>query len=534
MPWLKVSDTAMQNSIVRRALDLPHANAEYVYTLFGVMLGCAVEAAALKADYVIERNSIAAKVGLDRCDQIIQDAITCGYITHEVQLKNGIRAYKLVEDEDLFHMRLKSEIDWENRRRNDTRSKSLIVPIRVRDGDACRWCGRVVYWGDQKSARGGTYDHLHPTQPAEKASDMVVACRSCNSARKDNTEWGGKLLPPPSKPYYGRKTVEFLAENDVIVALSPESEKPTVPAAQFLQSGLAAGEPEGSKNPQGKDGVVCAITEEASSVRSRQTENSLVLSAPLNGESAVNRTQREPAESGNATTDSETQIISEWLADLEQQKRDAGEAINHEAPPRAQDEGDAPHPEQSDRDSWHPAYRIPDETVPDATPQGKDGVVCAITEEASSVRSRQTENSTTVDVPESVSSGARCKRRRKRRRIRQKDTAEPVSPIGMSQHSELLRIPPNPQGDGYGCAGSGRDGTATKIQGDISLPPVAAPENPPNSSELLRIPPNPQGDGYGCAGSGRDGTATKNITSSSRKRRRGKRKGKVSNACSTV
>ena len=415
MPWLKVSDTAMQNSIVRRALDLPHANAEYVYTLFGVMLGCAVEAAALKADYVIERNSIAAKVGLDRCDQIIQDAITCGYITHEVQLKNGIRAYKLVEDEDLFHMRLKSEIDWENRRRNDTRSKSLIVPIRVRDGDACRWCGRVVYWGDQKSARGGTYDHLHPTQPAEKASDMVVACRSCNSARKDNTEWGGKLLPPPSKPYYGRKTVEFLAENDVIVALSPESEKPTVPAAQFLQSGLAAGKPEGSKNPQGEDGVVCAITEEASSVRSRQTENS-----------------------------------------------------------------------------------------------------------------------TTVDVPESVSSGARCKRRRKRRRIRQKDPAAPVSPIGMSQHSELLRIPPNPQGDGYGCAGSGRDGTATKTQGDISLPPVAAPENPPNSSELLRIPPNPQGDGYGCAGSGRDGTATKNITSSSRKRRRGKRKGKVSNACSTV
>ena len=368
MPWLKVSDTAMQNSIVRRALDLPHANAEYVYTLFGVMLGCAVEAAALKADYVIERNSIAAKVGLDRCDQIIQDAITCGYITHEVQLKNGIRAYKLVEDEDLFHMRLKSEIDWENRRRNDTRSKSLIVPIRVRDGDACRWCGRVVYWGDQKSARGGTYDHLHPTQPAEKASDMVVACRSCNSARKDNTEWGGKLLPPPSKPSDGRKTVEFLAENDVIVALSPESEKPTVPAAQFLQSGLAAGEPEGSKNPQGEDGVVCAITEEASSVRSRQTENS-----------------------------------------------------------------------------------------------------------------------TTVDVPESVSSGARCKRRRKRRRIRQKDPAAPVSPIGMSQHSELLRIPPNPQGDGYGCAGSGRDGTATK-----------------------------------------------NITSSSRKRRRGKRKGKVSNACSTV
>jgi len=111
----------------------------------------------------------------------------------------------------------------------------------------------------------------------------------------------------------------------------------------------------------------------------------------------------------------------------------------------------------------------------------------AITEEASSVRSRQTENSTTVDVPESVSSGARCKRRRKRRRIRQKDTAAPVSPIGMSQHSELLRIPPNPQGDGYGCAGSGRDGTATK-----------------------------------------------NITSSSRKRRRGKRKGKVNNACSTV
>ena len=273
MAWLKVSDTATQNPIVRRALDLPHCTQEYVYTLFGVILACAVEAAAMKTNYIIERNAIAAKVGLEKTEQFIKDAIVCGYMT-ETQLEDGRIAYKLVEDEEnFFHMRSKEEIEWENRRRNDARNAAITAPVRARDGDACRWCGRVVYWGDQKSARGGTYDHLRPGIGAETPQDVIVACRSCNSTRKDNPEWGGTLLPAPTKPYYGRKTVEFLAAQDIHVELSPESEKPTTPGKIYVAQTTTAGI--GSiENPQGGDVQVadCALAVDES-LRARDCQD---------------------------------------------------------------------------------------------------------------------------------------------------------------------------------------------------------------------------------------------------------------------
>ena len=227
MPWLKVSDTAAQHRIVWRALEIPGASMQSMWSLFGQVLALAVEAAAFKTDYVVERGSILKFTGTpDAAQKFIADATFCGYLTGEVPLDDGRIAYRLVEDEDLFHMRLKEEIEWENRRRNDTRNGSLIVPIRARDGDACRWCGNVVYWGNQKGGRGATYDHLNPGVPAETPEDMVVACRSCNSSRKDNAGWAVDLLPAPSRPYFSAKSAAWLTENGVPTKASAPSDKP--------------------------------------------------------------------------------------------------------------------------------------------------------------------------------------------------------------------------------------------------------------------------------------------------------------------
>ena len=227
MPWLKVSDTAAQHRIVWRALEIPGASMQSMWSLFGQVLALAVEAAAFKTNYLVERGSILKFTGApDAADKFIADAMFCGYLTDQVPLEDGRIAYKLVDDEDLFHMRLKEEIDWENRRRNDTRNASLIVPIRARDGDACRWCGHVVYWGDQRGGRGATYDHLRPGVPAETPEDMVVACRSCNSARKDNAGWAVELLPAPQPPYFGSKSAAWLTENGVPTKASAPSAKP--------------------------------------------------------------------------------------------------------------------------------------------------------------------------------------------------------------------------------------------------------------------------------------------------------------------
>uniref|UniRef100_UPI00066CF221 HNH endonuclease n=1 Tax=Rothia mucilaginosa TaxID=43675 RepID=UPI00066CF221 len=227
MPWLKVSDTAAQHRIVWRALEIPGASMQSMWSLFGQVLALAVEAAAFKTDYVVERGSILKFTGTpDAAQKFIADATFCGYLTGEVPLDDGRIAYRLVEDEDLFHMRLREEIDWENRRRNDTRNGALIVPIRARDGDACRWCGNVVYWGNQKGGRGATYDHLNPGVPAETPEDMVVACRSCNSSRKDNAGWAVDLLPAPSAPYFSARSAAWLTENGVPTKASAPSDKP--------------------------------------------------------------------------------------------------------------------------------------------------------------------------------------------------------------------------------------------------------------------------------------------------------------------
>nr|DAV90576.1 MAG TPA: CRISPR-associated endonuclease [Caudoviricetes sp.] len=227
MPWLKVSDTAAQHRIVWRALEIPGASMQSMWSLFGQVVALAVEAAAFKTDYIVERGSVLKFTGSpDAADKFIADATFCGYLVDEVPLEDGRIAYKLVEDEDLFHMRLREEIDWENRRRNDTRNGALIVPIRARDGDACRWCGHVVYWGDQRGGRGATYDHLRPGVPAETPDDMVVACRSCNSARKDNAGWAVELLPAPQPPYFGAKSAAWLTENGVPTKASAPSAKP--------------------------------------------------------------------------------------------------------------------------------------------------------------------------------------------------------------------------------------------------------------------------------------------------------------------
>ena len=227
MPWLKVSDTAAQHRIVWRALEIPGASMQSMWSLFGQVLALAVEAAAFKTDYVVERGSILKFTGTpEAAEKFIADATFCGYLTDQVPLEDGRIAYLLVEDEDLFHMRLREEIDWENRRRNDTRNGALIVPIRARDGDACRWCGNVVYWGNQKGGRGATYDHLNPGVPAETPEDMVVACRSCNSSRKDNAGWAVDLLPAPSAPYFSARSAAWLTENGVPTKASAPSDKP--------------------------------------------------------------------------------------------------------------------------------------------------------------------------------------------------------------------------------------------------------------------------------------------------------------------
>ena len=431
MPWLKVSDTAAQHRIVWRALEIPGASMQSMWSLFGQVLALAVEAAAFKTDYVVERGSILKFTGTpDAAQKFIADATFCGYLTGEVPLDDGRIAYRLVEDEDLFHMRLREEIDWENRRRNDTRNGALIVPIRARDGDACRWCGNVVYWGNQKGGRGATYDHLNPGVPAETPEDMVVACRSCNSSRKDNAGWAVDLLPAPSRPYFSAKSAAWLTENGVPTKASAPSDKPV-----------------------GRSVVATSQVSEFSRNQNQGTGNGSLVDEPL------------PAVQSQHTNSSLPTISAQQMIDEFSAQIDAAELalINEQAS----------------------AAEVVEEPTPVSGAPDTGG-----------------DSNGHFVVPKTTSQDP-------------------------SQDWEELGGDLNQEGDGFESAGSGRDGNGQgTARGSEQSAPVTDPSagtQAANSSQLLRIDLNQEGDGFGYAGSGRDGEAVKNLATSEPKRSRHRR-----------
>lgn len=218
MSWLRGSDHSHEHPVVFQALEHPEADDRTLNELYGCIHRCATYVAAFEGDYVIRMGSFKALAGMSRWKVLEDQAVMAGYCTR-VQLEDGSPALKLIEDQELFHMIPRSAREWANQRKADTRNKSLVVPVRVRDGDGCRYCGEVVIWGDQKGGRGGTYDHLKPGE-AGTTETFVVACRSCNSSRQDDRPGFDKehpLLPEPAKPYYSRSTTAWLAKNAVHV-----------------------------------------------------------------------------------------------------------------------------------------------------------------------------------------------------------------------------------------------------------------------------------------------------------------------------
>ena len=410
MPWLKVSDTAAQHRIVWRALEIPGASMQSMWSLFGQVLALAVEAAAFKTDYIIERGSILKFTGTpEAAERFIAEATFCGYLTGEVPLDDGRIAYRLVEDQDLFHMRLREEIDWENRRRNDTRKTSLIVPIRARDGDACRWCGHVVWWGDRKGGRGATYDHLNPGVPAETPDDMVVACRSCNSSRKDNAGWAVDLLPAPVKPYFSAKSAAWLTENGVPTKASAPSDKPV--GRSVVATSQAS---EFSRNQNQGTGDGSQVDEPLPAVWSQHTNSSLPT---LSAQQMIDEfsAQIDAAELALAEQASAAEVVEEpTLVSGAPETR--GDSNGHFVVPKSSSHEPSHDWEESGSDSNQEGDGFK------SAGSGRDG--------NGQGTARGSEQSAPVTDP--------------------------------SAGTQLLRIDLNHEGDGSGYAGSGRDGEAAK------------------------------------------------------------------------
>lgn len=224
MTWLKTSDTAAQHPVVLAPLAWDHAAldgldaADLLHNaLFGLVNRCAVHSAAYDSDYVVPDAVVAVMAAPAPWRPLADLAARAGYWTR-LEDRGG---WLLLDDsEHLFHIRLKAEKAWEAQRRKDNGNPALIVPVRLRDGDGCRHCGKIVNWRARRGGRAGTYDHRVPGQAAQGPDDLVVSCGWCNSKRGDSQAESWTPLPAPTTPHYGEDTVALLAEHAITVPLS--------------------------------------------------------------------------------------------------------------------------------------------------------------------------------------------------------------------------------------------------------------------------------------------------------------------------
>ena len=244
MPWLRVGDTAANHPIVLSVLEYHEIDDRLVNEVFGFVMRCALQSTAHLTDYVVNQGTALAIAGFSRATVLLAAAIHAGYLTEEERdLDDGRGSrlvYKIVEDVEFIHMRTKEEIEWERQRKLDNADPSLIIPVRLRDGDACRYCGLVVNWVDRKGRIGGTYDHRIPGKRSRGMQDTVVACRSCNGKRTDNPD-AEKILPllsVPRKPYFSKSTADWIAGNDWA---QRNGYKAPIPAKQSIRPGHTSG-----------------------------------------------------------------------------------------------------------------------------------------------------------------------------------------------------------------------------------------------------------------------------------------------------
>jgi hypothetical protein len=229
VPWMRTGDSAATYPAVMETAGLISADERTVNEVFGFVSRCAIQSAAHKTDYVIDVGTV-QMIGGARWRELVNICVAVGL--YDVVLAG--RSWRLIQDPEFIHIQLKADVEWARQQRNDNRDTRLTVPVRLRDGDQCRWCGVLVQWRGKKTNRSGSLDHLHPGQPGT-VDTLVVACARCNGARGANPEaWADvhELRPAPASPRYGRWTAEHLTNNGYPVEpnVASDGDAPTAAA----------------------------------------------------------------------------------------------------------------------------------------------------------------------------------------------------------------------------------------------------------------------------------------------------------------
>jgi len=213
VPWARFGDNAATYPALLDLAGDPEADERTVNEVMGFLARVGTLSGAHLTDYVVDFGT-AQMVGGSRTRELIRLCESTG-LMEPTKTSSGRAGWRIVQDPEFLHLRLREEIEHTRQRARDTTDVRLKVPVLLRDGDQCRWCGVLTMWRGRTSNRTGTLDHLVPGQPGT-VETLAVACKGCNSARGGNTElWDDnhELRPTPKHPRYGKATAKLLTDN---------------------------------------------------------------------------------------------------------------------------------------------------------------------------------------------------------------------------------------------------------------------------------------------------------------------------------
>lgn len=201
MAWLKVSDRAATHPAVMELGEVDPDDPRLLNEALGWLLRCAIQAAAMATDGIVSK-AVGRGFAGERTPVLAAACLEAGLLV-EAETPTGKPAWRLLEDHELFHWKNADEVAFERQRRQDRANPELAIQVRARDGDACRYCGRVVRWGISRSGIAGTFDHREPGR-AGTVDTVVVACSRCNGERGADPAADERLplLDVPSEPYF--------------------------------------------------------------------------------------------------------------------------------------------------------------------------------------------------------------------------------------------------------------------------------------------------------------------------------------------
>ena len=212
MAWVRVGDEALSHPKLMSLYDVEGAEDISLLEMFGFLMALATYSAKHLTDGIIERGAAFRDGDRSRVVRLIDAAVAAELLTW-VEV-DGARKLRLFTDEEFIHIQPREEVMRRRARSRENRDPNKKAAVIFRDGDQCRYCGKVVRWTGPTGYNLGTLDHVDPDSLGDAPVEgLVVACHECNSSRghaREAFDAASPLRPVPTTPYYGVWSAEFL------------------------------------------------------------------------------------------------------------------------------------------------------------------------------------------------------------------------------------------------------------------------------------------------------------------------------------